>query len=265
MATQTVVGKVSGAVGGVQLPVVVYDDGDATLSVSAALAAAEGAAPSTYGGLPQNGEPSLEQLSDWAWSVTINYSTGTVFAFQSTERYDFQVGAEVAEFDWATPVARFPGSAFDYQGFVSLGGGLDNFGAVQQPGQRTLGRAFLLDASAVTASLVQTLTPLVRAGAVNSVAVGAYPAGTLQVVEFGLSQISDQKYAGRIGWSYKPNVSGQTRGTITGISYNGHDFVYSVGKPKLDRTAGLVRAEGEAVYVVRPRPYVDLAQFGVAP
>ena len=237
------------------------------MDIGAAITAAETAAPATLNTLVQTGVPNVERLTSYAWRITVNYAVEPYVNFQTDDRYEFDEHAEPITFDFAPQIARYPGSAPDYKGLVFPGGFHGTLMGRQggsQPAPRSNRRyRFRLNYASVTATWVRTVGNLV--GRVNNNTMGAYAIGTTMLTDFVGGQVSSTDWEFQIAWSYKPNVTGETRGDVTGIAYHGHDFVWEVARAEVDRSENTLYLVPMHVYVSRPRPYADLSTAGVSP
>lgn len=280
MALQVIVEKETGAVDAPSLPVLVYDDGTPPAYVTAAdaIAAANAAfgtiIPSTFFGYDSDGNPGIRRLSKSSFQFTINYRPDSAKPSKPP-----QVGEERAGFNWHAPrlwvqfapeIAKFPGSyagvsdsvinqVLDDQGRIT------SSGAWLDPPVANLTKSLSVSPSTVTGSWVRSIAALM--GHVNSVSLtsGAYAIGEICLVHIIGSQISDQAFHLDIGWNWQQNVSSETRGEVTGVSYNGQDYVWDVLVPYTDRTGNRIGRKIEATFVHRVRKYSDLSAIGIVP
>ena len=263
MAVQTILEKGSGDTNSFTLPVYVYDDVGATLTMANAILAAEAAAPSQVIGIYQDGVPSVDQVKESVWRVQVRYSVGDAAKVFGTERDDYSAQAETLHVMYAPQVARFAGTAPDFAGMIQPGG--RELGATIPPGAQNLGKSLRMNIALFTPGYRKSLINLVRAGAVNSTAIAGYAAGELQLVSLSAQQDGQVTYQVRLGWSYKPNVSGTTYGAVSGVSHQGHDFVWVLPEKKTDRNNNTLYEIPQFVYVNRPRITGDLSVVGVTP
>lgn len=278
MAIQVVVEKDQGTKEAPSLPVVVWDDTGAFLTLAAAQAAVDAAAgtivPITYDGLPNDGNPGQQRLSKSAWRFTINYR----LAGQRPNRPP-AIGDYRAGFNWRLPrkwvqfapeVARFPAIARASGGIIAQVWDANmnpvSSGAWIEPPAPNLSATLAVAPATVTGSWVRSIASLM--GVVNSVPLtgGAYQAGEIILVSAVGSRISDQSFLLDFGWNWTPNVSGETRDGVTGVNYNGQDYVWDGLAPTLGPDVEPVIAWSIiSTYVHRVRIYGDLASLGVEP
>ena len=278
MALQIVVDKETGAIDSPTLPVVVYDDGTppAFVSAAAAIAAADAAfgttIPSTFFGYNSDGNPGMRRLSNSAFQFTINYRPDSAKPPRPQQVGDTRLG-----FNWhmarkwieyAPEIARFPGTAAPSADLVNAKVSADRVitsGLFLEPLVANLTKSFTVDPSTVTGSWVRGIAALM--GHVNSASLtgGAYAAGEICLVHAIGSLASDRAFTLDFGWNWTQNVTGETRGAVTGISYNGHDHVWDMRQDVVDRDLLAIIPEIVAVYVHRVREYSDLSATGVEP
>lgn len=281
MTTQIVPEKVTGKYYSPTLPVYVYSDDFSELSLASAVAAVEGAygttIPAEINGVPDDGDPTIQRLSHSSYRFTINYRVPNLqplhpITGDGTSRFRFQAVAQRKEVRWAEEVSAYDASGSTtspYGGLVnaefSPSGTMLKVGAVIDPPAPNLFREFTLPIGSVTAGWCRTVASLV--GCVNSATLttGTYAIGTIFLYSFQGQQSSDTEFTFEIAWSYKPNVSDETRGGIANIDYNGHDFVWEKPKKVADRAKGGIFGTPQLVIVNRVHPYADLSGIGIQP
>lgn len=262
MAIRTIIEKQSGTTASMELPILVYEDTGAAIDAGQAVTAAVAAAPTDIEGLLPSGDPSIEELCESIWRIAITYGNPTLQYLLQQRRANLSVHAETLELTWAAPVARYPGTAVDLKGSIGEEGGLS--GATIPPGNQTHSTSLEMTVGSFTPAYRKLVTAAARAGVVNSDAVKGFPAGTLQLVSFAATQTSQVKYQCTYGYSYKPNVTGETRGDVVAIAYNGHDYVMNSKEPILDRNDNVLAYVIKGVYVTRPRGTLDFSTLSPA-
>lgn len=279
MALQVLVHKETGAIDSPTLPVIVYDDGTppAYVSATAAIAAANAAfgtvIPSTFFGYDSDGNPGMRRLSKSAFEFVVNYRPDSTKPSKPP-----QVGEERSGFNWHAPrkwvqfapeIARFPGGAGPSQNIVNMvldeKGSVTSSGAWIDPPVANLTKSFSVAPGTVTGSWVRSIASLM--GHVNSVSLtsGAYAVGEICLVHVIGSLISEQAFHLDFGWNWTQNVSSETRGDVTGVSYNGQDYVWDALVPYTDRDGARIAWKIATTYVHRVRKYSDLSGMGVVP
>ena len=113
------------------------------------------------------------------------------------------------------------------------------------------------------ATLASTIKSLV--GHVNSVAVGSYAIGELMLTSFRGQQRDDETFDLNLGWSYIPNVSSETWGDVTGVSYKGHEYAWAYTKDAVDRNGNALYQVPQFVYVNQVWPTGNLNTIGIYP
>ncbi len=281
MATQIIPGKISGSGIAPSFPLHVYDDAFGDLSLASAISAVNAAAgitvPTSLNGIPDDGNPSIRRLSKSAWDITVNYRQANVRAIApvtgSTVRPRFSCVAERRDVRWAPEVAAYNStgtvSPSPYNGLVNVefnpGGIKQKIGAVIDPPAPNLFVELALPVGTVTPLWCRTAALLV--GKVNSAALtsGTYPIGTIFLYSIQGQLGTKDEFLLELAWSYKANVTGETRGAITGIDYNGHDYVWEKPKCVANRANGALFGTPEIVVVNRVHPYADLSTLGIQP
>lgn len=263
MAITTVIEKGSGDENSFSLPVFVYDPAGGTVSRAAAISAAESAAPTTIFAFGQDGVPTIEDLVENVYRVTIKYTQGDYSTWSTQERFDFAANAQAWVGNYAPQVARFPGTAFDYDGVVAPNG---RPGGMQPAPPRDVGKSFRLPLGSLNATNVRFCARAAKLGAVHNATYGAYNQGELAIVHFSMQQVDAYNVQVNVGWSYNLNVTGENRGGITGVAYKGHEYVWEVQDLEADRVNNILGITNKAVYVSAVRPVVDiLTPLGVNP
>lgn len=272
MATQTKLGRPIGNSDAMTQPVTVWDDAGASMSADTAVAAAIAAAPASFFSVPQADNAGVEQLTDSAWRVGINYRAQEYRPLSrlsaGSERFGFDFHAERIFRLFAPEVDIFPGTYPSMGGLIDLrreGGSERLAGVTLDPPQPNLRKSIGVAPSAVTASWVRTLSLLV--GSVNSAPLqaGAYAIGEVMLTDVVGQLVDDDTFNINFAWSWKENVSGETWGDVTGVAYNGHDYPWPMTKPFVDRNNNLIGWKPGAVIVSRVWPYADISACGVLP
>jgi hypothetical protein len=282
MTTLLVVEKMGGTYLAPSLPVFVYNDDSSALSLAAAEAAItagflSSTIPSVANGLPPDGNPGHQQLSKSAFRFTINYrepnrrSPAPPTANVLRPRID--AVAQRFEARWRPERAAYHEtlgalSFSPFRGMVNVqftGLLAVNFGAVIDPPEPNLGVELVVPTTTVTPSWRRTVALCV--GRTNSfnLSGGTYNAGEILLHSVHLQVASETECNIQIAWSYKPNVSGETRGAVSGISYRGHDFVWEKPKMVIDDTRNWALPMPEMVIVNRVWPETDLSALGISP
>ena len=277
MAIQVLVEKDSGAIDTPSLPVFVYDDGGADVSLEDAIDAIEAVAGTTIPlsilGLDNDGNPSYRRTSKAAWEFTINYRSATNKPAKPPEVGEYRAG-----FNWHAPrmwvqfapeVAKFPGDTVPSWDIVNQSpdsnGSPSSSGVWLEPPVANLTKSFSVDPSTVTGSWVRSLAALMGHVNLSSLTGGAYPAGEICLVHASGTLISKEAFHVDIGWNWAQNVSGETRGEVDDVAYNGQDFVWDRTWPHTERAFSALAWKIIASYVHRVREYSDLSAIGVQP
>jgi len=277
MTVQITVEKETGAFDTPSLPVFVWQDTLADLSLGDAVTAVDaafgGTIPSSVLGLTNDGNPGIRRLSKSAFQFTINYRSDTNKPSKPPSVGEFRSG-----FNWRAPrkwlqfapeVARFPSGAAPSHDLVNAVLDANSLnvksGVWVEPPVANLTKTFSVAASTVTGSWVRSIAALM--GHVNSTALtsGAYAIGEICLVSAVGSLVSNEAFHLDFGWSWIQNVSDETRDQVTGVDYNGHDHVWDFRQGFIDRDIVGVVQEVVATYVHRIRPYSDLSAIGVQP
>lgn len=264
MAIQTILEKITGSVSAPQLPVLVYDDGQAAITATQAINAALTAAPMTAFGYDQDGDPGVEELVSYAYRITVRYGNQGIGVFISSERGNHNANAEtLRDMVWAQPIARFPANAVNFNGTIVSGG--ERLGADIAPGVESTGKSIQLNIVQFTPTVLRLCTLWARMGVVNSSPCSGYAAGELQFVTFRAQQDTQTTYQCYFGWSGKPNINGITVGDVSNISFQGHDYVYFNTRKFPDRNGATLGRVATSAHVVRPWTRGDLNQLPVTP
>lgn len=261
MATQIHLEKGSGDATSYGIPVLVYNDDNADLTVADAITAAEAAAPSSILGVNQDGVPTVEERTNFCVRVTVRYASAGSVSFALTDFQDDSVVAETLKYTYADPIARFPGTAPDVKGMLSF----DGTEVVIPPGQGGPQRRFDLNVVSMTSAYRKLIYNATRAGAVHNGPLAGYAAGELQIVRASIRQKNSNTFSVSVQWSYKPNVNSATYGDVTGVSHQGHDLVSVFPKPVVDRNGNTIAQRPAFVYVTRPRPLLDISGIATPP
>lgn len=283
MAIQHVIEKLSGTSLSLQLPVFIYDDGTPPAAVSedamrVYLNAQYGVTipADIFGGLPDDGDPRIEQLSYSSWRVTINYRAGNVRAFPpvtgNSLRQRFACQAQRRHVKWAPEIAVFGvgGGPFpSYGGMVDVqtdrGGAITNVGAVIEPPEPNLFVELAVEIGTISPSFGRVVAQSVGRFNTVALAAGAYQPGEIYLCSVFGNKTSAGEYSFDIAWSYRPNVSGQTRGSVTGIAYRGHDYVWEAPHRVIDRALVTMLTSPGHVVVNQVWDGADLSQLGIEP
>lgn len=264
MAIQTIIEKASGSYFTPALAVLVYDDTESAITAAQAIDAAETVAPSDWFGIEQDGDPQFEELAQHAYRVTIRYGTQGLGYIISSERGNHNANAEILrDLAWAEPIARFPAGAVDFKGMIINGG--ERLGADVPPGTESTGKSVQLNIVQFTPEVLRMCTLWARAGVVNNAECAGYAAGELQFVTFRAQQDTATTYQCYFGWSGEPNQQNLTIGDVSGISKQGHDFIYFNTRKYPDRNNATLGRVATSAHVVRPRLRVDLNLLPVTP
>lgn len=279
MAIQHVFEKLSGTSQSLTLPIFVYDDGTppAEIDEDDVVTHINGAGdiPTTILGVPDDGDPNIERLSASAWRVGIKYRIDTMRpklpASVGEERFGFNFHLPRKYVRWAPESGVYPGSAPSWHGLVNVVQDASSLschsGVWLDPPPVSFTKSLSVSPGSVTASWVRTLAEIIQAGTVNSVALqsGAYAAGEIIIVNCVGSLISESAFHIDIGWNWTRNVTGETRDAVTGIAYDGQDFVWDWTAPFADRNDNQLGLEVRATYVNQVRPRGDLSVIGIIP
>lgn len=281
MALTHVIEKLSGGSQSLQLPIFVYDNGTPPAAideddVKTYVDAQYGIGiPTSVLGVPDDGDPRFEQLSMSAFRVVINYRAAAVRPLpppvvgQKRSRFNFVAPRKFIKY--APEVAKFPSSAPTAGGLVNviqdLESGAFESGLWLDPPPVSFVTDETFAPSTITNTWVRTLAQVIQACAVNSDALvsGAYAAGELMIGYCSGQQISNGAFTIETGWCWQKNVTGESRGSVTEINYDGHDFVWELYDPNINRTAQTYGLQVKAVYVSRVRPRTAFADLGISP
>lgn len=152
-------------------------------------------------------------------------------------------------------VAKFPSTAIDYkQGILPKKDGTFEGVDVAVPTSE-FSYTFKPASPVFTEAYVRGVEAAV--GAVNSLDWRSRPAGELRIRGKQFSADSNGKQQLTISFSRVPNVTGETIGTITGISKKGHHFLWVDVEEEEDATANKLVAVPRGVYVERLFPEIN--------
>lgn len=288
MSLQLVIEKLSGTSTSLQLPLFVYDDGTPPAEideedVKAFVDSKYGTTvPSEVLGVPEDGDPHLVRLSRSAWRVTINYRVATlrpltpVGVGEARNRFQFSAPRIVRRF--APEVGAFPNALLAALGGAPTWHGLMNVveeqGAWPKPSPTVLDPppvSFVTEQSfapnAVTTAQVRELATVIQSQGVNSDSLqsGEYLAGELTIGFCNGEQISAGAWRIETGWCWQRNVTGEVRDTVTGVAYEGHDYVWDWWEPFVDRNKLQLGYAIKATYVNRVRPRFAFGSLLVSP
>lgn len=277
MATTHTIGKLTGSSQSLTLEVWVYDDGlpPADLDADDVVTHINGAGdiPTSVLGVPNDGDPQLTQVSQTLWKVGIRYRIPSLRALHppdsSERRSGFNFHLPRRFIKWAPEVAVY-GSTLSMGGFVNVvpnAHGGNSVGTWLEPPTANLTDNYSVLRSSVTSSFLRTVAAIIHGGYVNSTSLtaGAYLAGEVMIVYMIGVPISDTLFGIDLGWSWKENVTDEVRGSITGIDYDGQDFVWEFEEPNLNRSAIAVEKTLKAVIVNQVRPRIDISAIGLSP
>lgn len=270
MAIRTVLEKASGSVTQMQQPVVVYDDTGAFLHEENAFFPAYAAAPDQFFGVPHDAIPTVQRLAPNAVRYTINYRMNDPKPKTKIkigeERFQFDFFAEQFNRQWAPEVARFPNNAPSSGGIMNIkrqGNSVTAAAAVIEPPRANLRKEVAVALALVNAAWARTIASVI--GAVNSVPIGVHSVGEVMLVQVAGNQVDDLTMQLQLGWAWKPNVTGEARGDVEDIEYNGHDYTWDLHEPVVDRDENVLAMKPVATYVHRVHPYADITAIGILP
>ncbi len=272
MAIETILERPTGSVESMVQPVFVHDPTFATITEAQAKTQAEADAPASFFGVLQDGNPGMERVAPWALRVFVTYRLRSLNKLTKQNigqvRHNFDVRAERKVFRYAPEVARYPSGvdgAPNLNGLLTLsrgGNSIQPLGVTIDPPPANMGSEGVFAIADVTAAWVNTVSLLI--GHVNSVAIGTHAAGEIMLVRVFARQRDDDSVTIGIGWSHKENVVNDTRGPITGVTYNGHHHVWEWNKPELNDQRFLVMVP-QYVYVNEVWPTADISSLGINP
>lgn len=278
MAIHHIFEKLSGSSQSWSLPIFVYDDTGAAITLDDCVTHINAAVdiPTSIFDMPDDGDPNATQLSKSAWRVTIKYRLATLRPIRpplvgAGQRigFDFHLGRKYVRY--APEVAKFPTEAPTKRGIVNIvqnGHSLAKHSGVWlDPPPVSFKTTLSVHPGDVTASWARTVAAVIQAGCVNSTSMqsGAYAAGELIIVACMGQQISEKAVQIETSWNWIQNVSGETRGEVSGVSYNGQDFVWDWVTNEIDRAHIHYLHKVTAVYVNRVRPRIDMTSIGLLP
>jgi hypothetical protein len=281
MAITHIIEKLSGNSLSLALPIYVYDDGDPPAAITrdqlvAYLNSQYGTGiPSTVLGVPDDGDPHIQQLSRSSWRATIRYKVLTMRPVQpaavGTKRSSFDFVPRRKYVEFAPEIAKFPSSTPTMGGCVNyqfdFTTGASSRGTWLEPPPVSLTTEQSFAPATVTVNAVRALALVVQAGAVNSDSLGSgvYLPGEMMIGYCHGSQITNGVFQIVTGWCWQRNVTGETRGPVSGIAYRGHDFTWNLFEQNCDRNAILFPVKVRAVYVNQVRPMVPFSGLLVSP
>lgn len=143
-------------------------------------------------------------------------------------------------------VAKYPAEAKDYKQLIGVHGDQVDGVDIVVPATR-VSVTFSHPAGVLNLPYAFTIADL--AGTVNSDTFLARPAGTMLFLGHDCSDGSDVAAEATYHFAYSKNLSGFSIGPISGISKQGHDYLWVAFKPAVDD--GKPVHEPEAVYVER--------------
>jgi len=270
MAIKTVLEKASGTIDQMSQPVVVYDDTNTYLSEEEAIFAAYAAVPNELFGVPFETLPSIERVAPNAVRYIVPYRK-----VQRTKLPTQNVGEERIEFDfyaepitrfWAKETARFPSDEAIFSRDVPYQPSISPFSSSTitiQPPRANVRKSGMVPLESVTATWARTVSQLI--GAVNSIAIGNYKIGEVMLVSLVGSQVDEERVSLSVGWSWKPNVTGEVHGDVTGIAYRGHDYVWDWMEVYYDVPTQTMGNYPRWTYVHEVWPMADIRQIGILP
>lgn len=268
MAIQVYIEKLGGQVDNLTVPFLAWQDDGSTLSEAAAITAVEAVAPTTVLGVPYDPIYDIQRVANSSVRVMVHYRWPQLTPLRppttGEERFGFSFSAPRKWVQWAPEIARFPATAPSFHGLVGVTRELQS-GLWIDPPAANLFKHLTVPTSTVTASFVRTLALL--QGCVNSTSLhsGTYAVGEIMLVSASGQHVSPTQFSIELGWSWVKNVSGQDRGPVTGVSYNGHDLVWDWLEPIVDRSQNHLGMQPKYTYVNRPHTYADLSVIGVLP
>lgn len=278
MALAHIIEKLSGSSQSWSLPIFVYDDGGASITLDDVVAHINAAVdiPTAIYGMPDDGDPNLTQLSHSAWRITIKYRLATLRPLRpplvgADQRIGFEFHLPRKYVRFAPEVGKFPSGVNGCRGIVNIvsnGHSLAKHSGVWlDPPPISFKTTLSVHPDDVTPSWARTIAAVIQAGCSNSSSMqaGAYAAGELLIVHCAGAQISEKAVQIETGWNWKQNVSDETRGEVTGVSYDGQDFVWDWVTNSIDRESQRYEHKITAVYVNRVRPRVDMHSLGILP
>jgi hypothetical protein len=281
MATNHIIGKVNGQGSEAwSLDVFVFDDGNPAAAIDVddviTYLGTVFDIPVEIAGIPDDGNPQTRQISNSLWQITIRYNLPTLRPLHppvtGQERLEFNCNARRRFVRWA-PEVNVYGDALTAGGLVNVvknGTGVLETGVWIEPPVANLRKRLAVSPATITPTFVRTLASLIEShhgASVNSVSLqgGAYAAGEIMLVSAIGFQSSNTDFQLELGWSWKQNVTGETRESITGIAYDGHDFVWEWTGPRLDRLNVIISTQIRSVFVNQVSPRADLSVIGILP
>lgn len=226
MAIQTQYGKLSGTVESPVLPVTVWDDSGVDLAASAAVQAAQDAAPTTFFDWPQYSDPAIEQLNNSAYLVSISYrprptSTPTAppvgeitvdygMSFQAGPKYVYNAFECLGLYDTDGIV---PGVTRLQVNTRTTGGVTIATGMQIDPMQETHYLDVIIPNGMFTQQYRNDLASLKYK--FNDATFMGYPAGHLQLVRYSIQKRTDEDLRLSLGFG-----EGET---LTDVEFDGND------------------------------------------
>lgn len=233
--------------------------------------------PATLLDLPNDGDPGVEQTG-LAWRITINYREPGLRPLHppgvGEHRAGFNFHCRRKWVNLATQVAKFPSGSGTPDSFDVPNQQQDADGRFTgasgfwlEPPGADLTDTFSVDPADVTHSYVRGIAAIIAAGMVNSTSLvsGSYAAGELLIAYMVGIRMSDHEFLIDAGWSWQQNVTGETRGGVTGVHYDGQDYVWDWKEPIVDRSTNHFGLNPKYTYVHRVRPRGDISAVGFVP
>ncbi len=273
MAIEAILRNPTGSLESMVQPVFVHDPTLADITEAQAVTLAQNDSPSSFFGVLQDGNPGVERVTPFAVRVFVNYRVRTLSNLTKQNigqiRYNEDIHAERRQnVRYAQEVGAFPSGvdgAPSLNGLLTLsrgGNSIQPLGVTIEPPPPNMGAEGVFAIADVTAAWINSVSLLV--GHVNSVAIGSHAAGEIMLVRVVVRQRDEDSVFIDIGWNHKENVVNETRGAITGITYDGHDYVWEWNKPEVNDQRFLVMVP-QFVYVNRVWPRADISAVGINP
>jgi len=206
MALLSSVGQRSGPVDAMSVTVTVWDDAAAEITESQAVDRAQLDAPADFFGIAQDTTPSVEQLSPYAYDVTINYryrqltslrrpvppEMGTLTIdggpYEVKPKFMTQFLAPLGVYDSSGDVTSLYEQTKWLINPTQPGRVVSQPGATIQPFTRFFTYNYFAPNADITDSYVKAVSALIAKGACNDDVYLDQPAGCLQLVMFDLAQ-----------------------------------------------------------------------------
>lgn len=256
MALQVIIGAERGSDENVALPITVYDDAGADVSLTAAVAKAIENEQAVYFGNTTPQSYGLNQLAPDAWEITVNYGAVDLTPFPRPSppaggsiRYLFSYRAQAEFFKVAKNTRRSTG-ALDFKTGINVDLDANDVprsqGMTAPPPTVTDRLEYQFSNGFITASYRNAVRQLL--GKVNSNNFLDQPPGTMRFVEVNASVTSDDQVSIDFGFAYRPIQTVTISPGKSVTPETGHDIIWT-----FDPTGFFIQPGGEEVAAATPK------------